>query len=756
MSVTRGLESDDRKPGDDKPIDDARASVGPMTTHIPEDLGRFQGLRRLVLATCLLATLLEGRGVPVRAAASAGAPDISFREPRDFGTGAAPSSAAFNAASGDQGGFLLTRVQLSDHVAVGDFDHDGRLDVAQTNVIAGSVSVFLGDGAGGFSAPAVYVVGVNPVFVLAQDLDVDGDLDLAVANVGSDDVAILRGGGDGRFGAATFVPAPQPRNIAVGNFDGDSLPDLAIASAGPAAGTSAPAGGVVILRGDRTPIGLRPAQFLTHTSNGQPIGANHVAVGDFDGRGFDDLAVGVGASRSAHDRKAGSTELTGDDVLVYLSSGTPGTLFPSAPNHGPVRVGAGPDSIAVGHFDADTDVDLAVMDSASGDITTLVGDGEGRFSVRDVNLTVGGVPRSVAAGDFDGDGVTDLVTANFHGSTISALEGNGDGTFQPAVEFWSGDATTSAAVGHFDDDRRLDVVVGRLRHDELGLLLNDSPQRGDGVEIRRDLPYGSPTHPMDDPFAAHHALDAYVPPPGTASLAGAGRAYPVVLFAHGGSGITGDKTMVGYLMRSLAREGIVAVSTDYRLGPGLRDEQAQDIAQAFRFTRDNIGAVVRCADPGNLFVAGHSAGAVPIGQLGTEARWAAEQRAIRGMVLVGYLGPVAPSPSQSPALLVSSTEGLEIATTPASAAFAAASSGLGASASHLVVPGRDHFTHLAALARTDDPGRAAILDFVRGNLVRTAGCSVDEDGPPPTVGVAGAQGESGAGRAGRPRHPDTR
>ena len=440
---------------------------------------------------------------------------------------------------------------------------------------------------------------------------------------------------------------------------------------------------------------------------------------------------------------------------MYLSSGNPGALFPGAPNHGPIRVGAVPDSIAVGDFDADTDADLAVMDSASGDITTLLGDGQGRFSVRAVNVTVGGVPRSVAAGDFDGDGVTDLVTANFHGSTISALEGNGDGTFQPAVEFWSGDATTSAAVGHFDGDRRLDVVVGRLRNDELALLLNDSPQRGDGVEIRRDVPYGSPTHPVDDPFSAHHTLDAYVPPPGTASLAGAGRPYPVVLFAHGGMGITGDKTMVGYLMRSLAREGIVAVSTDYRLGPGLRDEQAQDIAQAFRFTRDNIGAVVRCADAENLFVAGHSGGALPIAQLGTEARWASEQRAIRGMVLVGFLGPVAPSPSQPPSLLVSSTEGLDIATTPASAAFAAASSGLGASARHLVVPGRDHFTNLAALARSDDPGRAAILDFVRGNLVSTAGCSIHEDGDSPAGSVAGPQAASGD-RAGRRRLPETR
>lgn len=92
------------------------------------------GMSRVFAAGLLLVSLLEGGGLAATATSGTG-PGISFMEPRDFATGALPSSAAFNAASGDQAGPLIARTPLSDHVAVGDFDHDGRADVAPTNVI---------------------------------------------------------------------------------------------------------------------------------------------------------------------------------------------------------------------------------------------------------------------------------------------------------------------------------------------------------------------------------------------------------------------------------------------------------------------------------------------------------------------------------------------------------------------------------------------------------------------------------------------
>jgi acetyl esterase/lipase len=648
---------------------------------------------------------------------------MSFSPPVDFATEAVPSSAAFNAASGDQVAMLLTRSDLNDSVAVGDFNEDGKPDVAQTNVIAGSVSVFSGDGHGGFAPPLVYPVGVHPNFVATGHLDGDDHLDLATADTDSNTVSVLLGRGDGTFQAAVPVPVPSPRNVAVGDFDGDGTTDMAVASR--RAGTAAPGppGGVAVLTGsgDGTFV-LTQLITLTHSGTGSPVGANFVAVGDFNGGGFDDLAVAAGNSKSAGDRQQGTRNRTGDDVFIFLNrheaaGPAPVEPFRTVPSQPAVRVGASPDAIAVARLNGDRHADLAVMANASGDMTTLLGSNNGRFTVKANNLTATQVPRALAVGDLNRDGIRDLVTANFHGSTVSVLRGNGDGTFRPARHFWSGDATTGVAVGHFDGDRRPDIVAARLQDDELALLRNNPPQPGDGVVVTRDIAYGSPTHPRSDPFAAHHMLDVYEPPPGTPSLNGAGQAYPVLLFVHGGAGMGGDKAMTAHVMRSVVREGIVAVTTDYRLAPAPpdeagKDEQTRDVQHAFRWVRAHIGAFG--GDRQRIFVSGHSHGAGLAAKFGTEPdRWRA-QRHIRGLVLVSFCAAdVTASPTQPPSLLLTGDLAWEAVCRSISEGLARASTATGADATYITSPDRDHMTVLAHMAIPGDAAREAMLTFMR-------------------------------------------
>lgn len=664
-----------------------------------------------LLALATLAVLVAQPHTSPAALAEAG-PRISLAAPIDFATGAEPFSTAFNALVGDQLGFQVTNSTLSDGVAVGDFDHDGRQDVAQTNVFAGTVSVFLGDGAAGFSQPRTYPVGAHPGFIVARDLDLDGNLDLAVANSDSDSLAILRGAEDGSFATPLFVPVPKPRNIAIGRFDADGVPDLAVASGAPAPGPVPRSGGVAVFsgNGDGT-FGL--TQFITHThsTNNLPVGASFVAAGDFDGSGFDDLAVGVGTSPNAGDRKEGDAKLTGDDLLIFLHRNEAIQPFGASPSQPAIRVGASPGAMTVADWNGDSHLDLATMNYGSGDITTLLGDDHGYFVVKANNVTVGAVPRSLASGDLDGDGIPDLVAASFGASTVSALRGNGDGSFQPAEDFWAGDAPTGVAVGHFNSDDGLDVAVAGLRPDRLSLLLGDPSRPSDGVAITRDTPYGSPTHPTDDPFAAHHTLDVYSPPPHTPS-AGMGRPYPVVVYAHGGAGITGDKSAVSYLMRSFARAGIVAVSVDYRLGPGTAPEQVRDFAHAFAWTREHAGDYG--ADPDNMFAFGHSNGAQLVATFGSDERWVELRRHARGMILAGFPGSVAPSAAQPASLLVTGTDGTDRVSNIGSAAWSAASVALGAESKHVTIPDRDHFTALSHIALEADAGRDAVLSFIRG------------------------------------------
>src|SRR6266498_3119624 len=88
-------------------------------------------------------------------------------------------------------------------VAVGDFNGDGRQDLAVANQGSGNVSILLGNGNGTFGAATNFAVGNGPLSVVVGDFNGDGRQDLAVANQFSANVSILLGNGNGTFGAAT-------------------------------------------------------------------------------------------------------------------------------------------------------------------------------------------------------------------------------------------------------------------------------------------------------------------------------------------------------------------------------------------------------------------------------------------------------------------------------------------------------------------------------------------------------------------------
>jgi hypothetical protein len=115
---------------------------------------------------------------------------------------------------------------------VGDFNGDGKQDLAVANNDSDNMSILLGDGIGNFSAPTNFQVGDDPLSVAEGDFNGDGKQDLAVANQVSDNVSILLGNGDGTFSAPTnFSVGDAPYSVAVGDFNGDGKQDLAVANA---------------------------------------------------------------------------------------------------------------------------------------------------------------------------------------------------------------------------------------------------------------------------------------------------------------------------------------------------------------------------------------------------------------------------------------------------------------------------------------------------------------------------------------------
>src|SRR2546425_30496 len=252
-----------------------------------------------------------------------------------------------------------------------------------------------------FVAREDYAVGPNPASVAVGDFNRDGRPDLAVANYAASlpgTVSVLLGNGDGTFQPALIfgTSGANPEYVAVGDFNGDGVPDLAVAHSGSTPGTVS----VLLGNGDGT---FQPARLF---AAGQ--GSLSVAVGDVNGDGRPDLAV---------------ANYYSNDVSVLLGNGD-GT-FQAAQSF--TTAGPNPVTVAMGDVNGDGRLDLAVTNSANtssgalpGNISVLLGNGDGTFQTART-LDVGITPAFVAVRDVNGDGRPDLAVANFNSNNVPVL-----------------------------------------------------------------------------------------------------------------------------------------------------------------------------------------------------------------------------------------------------------------------------------------------------------------------------------------------
>ena len=110
-------------------------------------------------------------------------------------------------------------------------EHSGLRSCAALLAITGAVIVSGMVRAEGLFPSPVMAAGSFPVSVAVGDFDGNEIPDLAVANISSDDVSVLLGFGDGTFAAEQrFAAGDRPFSVAVGDFDGNGTPDLAVAN----------------------------------------------------------------------------------------------------------------------------------------------------------------------------------------------------------------------------------------------------------------------------------------------------------------------------------------------------------------------------------------------------------------------------------------------------------------------------------------------------------------------------------------------
>jgi hypothetical protein len=343
-----------------------------------------------------------------------------------------------------------------------------------------------------FSSPASYAVGNTPSAVTTGDFNGDGFMDLAVANADDAEISLLNGVGNGLFSVAqTFETGVRPESLVAGRFDNDLFDDLAVASfgdtlrtisiflgasdgVGPGAGVSMSSGPIAIVAADFNSDGSQDLATANLSSNDLSImyGGNFqspvpVSAGgngpiallaaDLNKDGKPDLAVALGSENK---------------MAVLLSDGVGGFPDPPLPLF---DVGESPNSITSGDWDGDGNVDLAVVNSGSADLTLLFGDGAGGFSSQRSVLVGGGRPEFAATGDFDSDGVPDIAVTNSANDTVSVLLNIGGGLFSDPIQQLTGDRPLAVAAGDLNGDGKDDLVVTNAGDNTLSLFLQANP-----------------------------------------------------------------------------------------------------------------------------------------------------------------------------------------------------------------------------------------------------------------------------------------
>jgi hypothetical protein len=374
----------------------------------------------------------------------------------------------------------------------GDFNGDGISDLAVVNATglpafsAGeSVTVLLGHPDGMLTmAPGspveLYSGGIyaSHGVIAAGDFTNDGHLDLAVVDNVHDTISILLGDGTGRFrlsGAPIPFSGEEPNAIAVGDFTGDGVEDLAFASDG----------SVNVLLGNGSG-GFAPAPGSPFAVAGY---ARSVATGDFNGDGGSDLAVTTSANQ----------------VAIYLATGE--GQFQETEGS-PLATGENPGSIVAADLSGNGRTDLAIANEGSGNVTVLPGNGSGGFAPAEgspftvpagagSSPSMPGIPQSIAAGDFSGNGNMDLAVANFNGSSdnVAILQGDGRGGFTNAIgsPFPANGNPRSVVVGDFNGDGRPDLAVVNSFQGVVTVLLNTT------AAAAREVPLPSPGPPSSAP-----------------------------------------------------------------------------------------------------------------------------------------------------------------------------------------------------------------------------------------------------------------
>jgi hypothetical protein len=263
------------------------------------------------------------------------------------------------------------------------------------------------------------------------------------------------------WSGSPYAASYQPEDIDLGDFDGDGHLDIA---------TSSTQGFVGLLLGQRnhTFVAAQGSPFYTTLGF-----IRSVKVADFNEDGYLDVA-GVDTAASS--------------ILVMNGDGS-GALTPALGS--PFPAGSWAWHMALGDFNRDEHVDIAIADPGANTALIALNDGAGNFPISlQQSYPVGANPVDILVVDLTDDGYPDIITADYNQGALTVLLNDGDGRFHESVTQSSdGYWPERLVAADFNEDGEMDVACVNEASQSLAIFLGDG--HGNLIEVGPpiDIPY---------------------------------------------------------------------------------------------------------------------------------------------------------------------------------------------------------------------------------------------------------------------------
>ena len=485
------------------------------------------------------------------------------------------------------GGFSITatvNVGVNPNcIAIGDFNNDGRPDFATANYINGystnTASVRLGNGSGGFTGTTELNSNYSAQSIAVGDFNGDGKLDIATANP-NDYISLFMGNGSGGFGSfVSLIPYNINNGLVVGDLNNDGIHDIVTTFIqgntillGKRSGISITGNSDSIFDGSTTPsqinntdFGLIPVSYSTsrafaiRNDGAVSLVVNSISITGTDAANFSvggiTLPLTVPAASTATFRIACNSSSTGIKSARIHVNNTECTLgdydfsvqaFVAAPSLGtyqPVTLPAGGNA-TVTPLAAPTNVtSLFVTTTSSFNGILIVNPATGVVSITDakpagvylvtvrsgnavqtftltvtnpdcsqgtflnpVDISTNPYPFSLAVGDFNNDGHQDFVISDNYGGNLSLKLGNGSGGFSGTTSIYSGDNFYGPlVVGDINGDGNQDIAYCSYYTNKIVILLGDG--LGSFSKANEVTVSGNPVYLILDDFNNDGKLD---------------------------------------------------------------------------------------------------------------------------------------------------------------------------------------------------------------------------------------------------------